>query len=62
MYGKIVVYIKYCAVSLKLDIKCLEYKCSVSSPLRRQGLSLPLNGEDTDKCTLTITKNHKHVG
>jgi len=58
VFGNIAVYIKYCVVCLKIDytLRCLEYICSVSSPLRRHGLSLrsPLNREDTDKCTLTI--------
>ena len=56
VYENITVGIKYCAVCLKIDSthRCLEYICSVSSPLRRHGLSLrsrpmPLNREDTDK-------------
>ena len=51
MYGNIEVYITYCAVCLKIDytLRCLEYIYSVSAPLR------PLNLEDTDTCTLTIT-------
>jgi len=42
VYGNIAVYIKYCAVCLKTDytLRCLEYTCSVSSPLRRHGFSL----------------------
>jgi len=38
--GNIAVYIKYCAVCLKIDytLRCLEYIFSVSSPLRRHGL------------------------
>ena len=63
MYENIAVYIKYCTVCLKIEYtpRCLEYICSVSSPLRRHGLSLrahalsALNREDTYKCTLTIT-------
>ena len=40
-----VVYLKYCAVCLKIEysLRCLEYICSVSSPLRRHGLSLLLH-------------------
>ena len=35
VYGNIVVFIKYCAVCLKIDytLSRLEYICSVSSPL-----------------------------
>ena len=53
VYGNIAVYIKYCAVCLKIDytLICLEYICLESSPLRH------LDRDDTDKCTLTITKN-----
>jgi len=42
VYGNIAVYIKYCAVCLKIDytLRCLEYICSVSSPLRQHWLSL----------------------
>jgi len=42
VYGNIAVYINYCTVCLKVDytLRCLEYICSVSSPLRRHGLSL----------------------
>ena len=46
----------------KIDctLRCLEYICSVSSPLNKTPQALarpsrPLNREDTDKCTLTIT-------
>ena len=40
MYGNSAVYIKYSAVCLKIDytLRCLEYICSVVSPLRRHGL------------------------
>ena len=62
VYGIIAVYIKYCAVCLKIDytLRWFEYICSVSSPFKRPralaALTLrPLNCEDTDKCTLTIT-------
>ena len=36
VYGNIAVYIKYCAVCLKINytLKRLEYMCSVSLPLR----------------------------
>ena len=42
VYENITVYIKYCTVCLKIDyaLRCLEYICSVSSPLRRHGLAL----------------------
>jgi len=42
VYGNIAVYIKYCAVCLKIDytLRCLEYICSVPLPLRRHRLSL----------------------
>jgi len=42
VYGNIAVYINYCAVCLKIDytLRCLEYMCSQSSPLRSHGLSL----------------------
>jgi len=42
VYGNIAVYIKYCAVCLKIDytLNCLEYSCAVSSPLRRAHLGL----------------------
>ena len=51
MYGNIAVYIRYFAVCLKIDytLRCLEYTCSVYSPLNR---------ENTDKCTRNITKNY----
>jgi len=54
VYGKNEVYIKYCAVCLKIEytLRCLEYMCSFFSPLRLHG---PLNHEDTDKCTQAIT-------
>ena len=59
MYGNIAVYVQYCVVCLKIDytLRCLECMCSVPSPLRRHGLLrlTPLNREDTDKCSLTIT-------
>ena len=62
VYGIIAVYIKYCAVCLKIDytLRWFEYICSVSSPFKRPhaltALTLrPLNCEGTDKCTLTIT-------
>ena len=44
VYGNIVLYIKYCAVYLKINytLRCLEYICLVSSPLRRHRLSLRL--------------------
>ena len=40
MYGNSAVYIKYSAVCLKIDytLRCLEYICSVVSPLRHHGL------------------------
>ena len=40
VYGNIAMYITYCAVCLYMDftLRCLEYICSVSSPLRRHGL------------------------
>jgi len=40
VYGNIAVYIKYCTVCLKLGytLRCLEYICSVSSPLKRHKL------------------------
>ena len=46
MYGNIEVYIKYCAVCLKIEytLRCVEYICSASSALNR---------EDTDTWTLT---------
>jgi len=42
VHGNIAVYIKYYAVCLKIDytLRCLEYICLVSSPLKRHGLSL----------------------
>ena len=63
VYGNITMYVHYCAVCLKIDytLRCLEYMCSVSSPLRRHGLSLlwrpcrHLNRDDTDTCTVTNT-------
>jgi len=45
VYGNIAVCIKYCAVCLKkkdYTIRCLEYICSVSSPLRRHAALAPL--------------------
>jgi len=40
VYGNIAMYIKYCAVCLKIEytLRCLEYICSVSSQLRCHGL------------------------
>ena len=56
VYGNVAVYALVC---LKIDctLRCLEYICSVSSRLSYHRLSLlhalmPLNCEDTDKCTL----------
>jgi len=42
MYGNIAVNITYCAVCLKIDytLRCSQYMCTVSSSLRRHGLSL----------------------
>ena len=42
VYGNIVVYIKYCTLCLKIDytLRCLEYICSVYSPLIHHGLLL----------------------
>jgi len=42
MYGHGAVYIKYYTVCLKIDdtLRCLEYTWSVSSQLRRHGLTL----------------------
>jgi len=44
VYGNIAVYIKYCDDCLKIDytVRCLEYICSVSAPLRHHGLLLRL--------------------
>ena len=47
---------------LYTSLRCLEYICSVSLPLRRHGPSfaralIPLNREDTDKCT-NVTLTH----
>jgi len=49
--GNITVYGTIAMSVYKVDysLRCLEYICSVSAPLR------PLNHEDTDTCTLTIT-------
>jgi len=51
VYGNIALYIKYWPVCLNIDytLRCLEYICSVS-PLAHYG-------EDTDKCTPTISKH-----
>jgi len=40
VYGNIAVYIKYWADCLKKEyrLRCLDYTCSVSSPLRRHRL------------------------
>jgi len=59
MYGKIEVCVKYCVVCLKIDytLQCLEYICSISSVTIKTPWAL--NREDTDKCTLTITKKLK---
>ena len=59
LFGNIPVYIKYCTVCFKIDytLRCVEYICSLSPPLRRHRYSLhsqPLNREDTDTCALTI--------
>ena len=53
VYGKIAVYgnIAMFVYKINITLRCLEYICSVSSPLRHHG---PLNRQDTDKCTLTI--------
>jgi len=48
VYETVMVYIKYCAVCLKIDytLRCI---CPVSPLLK------PVNREDTDKCTRTIS-------
>jgi len=44
VYGNIAVYRKYCVVCPNKDytLRCLEYMCSVSSPLRRHEVLLCL--------------------
>ena len=52
-----------CLSKQQYKLRCLEYICSVFSPLiLRCACALrPLNREDTDKCTLTITFKLLHV-
>jgi len=55
LYGNIVLSV----YKKQQHLRCLGCICSVSSPLRRHRYCVhalgPLNREDTDKCTQTIT-------